>query len=296
MSEGRKLRVFSKVILSGEHTVLRGGLAVVAPLKDEFLDAELRKADSFKIEMASEIEAYKILIEGTFEKAFELLEICREDVSCRIQVKALVPLAKGLGGSAAVCVFVAKVMATLGFFTFEKVFSFAIELENMFHGESSGLDIAGCLAPYVQVYQRGKAPKKVNLTLDCYVFALTSTGESGCTETCIEKVLDFKRKNKNLFLEQDDLMDRSSRLLLEGLENNKADLIVKGLTMAEKVFSRWALETEKMKSTMEDLKSRGALAVKPTGSGLGGYILSFWERERFESLKDKCNLKILELT
>jgi mevalonate kinase len=40
-------QVFSKVILSGEHSVLRGGVAVVTPLKSHSLSYKINKADSF---------------------------------------------------------------------------------------------------------------------------------------------------------------------------------------------------------------------------------------------------------
>ena len=47
--------------------------------------------------------------------------------------------------------------------------------------------------------------------------------------------------------------------------------------MAHQCFESWGLITPDMSSIIQNLYQRGALAVKPTGSGGGGYLLSLWE-------------------
>lgn len=283
---GKEIQIFSKVILCGEHSVLRGGLALVAPLKTHQLKAQLIEADTFSFEFDEEVKPYEMLFQGSLEKALELLEKTREDLKMKIQVQSLVPLGKGLGGSAALSVFIARLMSAQGFIEEKEIFSFAVELENMFHGESSGLDVAGCLSDELKTYTRGKKPEPVNNKLEGHFFSLTEVDERGDTQTCIEKVLSLKAQNKSLFHDLDNEMDQATRETMEGLESNAPLKIQEGMERAKKTFQSWGLVTDSMERVMKDLQERGALASKPTGSGLGGHILSFWKdshKERFQN-------------
>ena len=54
---------------------------------------------------------------------------------------------------------------------------------------------------------------------------------------------------------------------------------VNAMEVASKCFADWDLLGGGVKETMDKAKSLGALAVKPTGSGNGGYVLSCWNSE-----------------
>lgn len=281
-------QVFAKVILCGEHSVLRGGAAVVAPLKTKSLDFEIEHSDFYELNYTDETAPYEILIEGTLEKALKVLGKNKEDLKVKILLKTLVPLGRGLGGSAALSVFVSRVMKFLSFIEEERIFSFSVELENMFHGESSGVDIAGCLSESLHLYVRGEALKKLKPNISNLIFGLVDTGDSGDTEECIERVLKLKKENKNLFYELDSNMDEASKMMAKALENGETDLLVKSFDLANSVFESWGLVTPSMKELTKDLKDKGALAVKPTGSGMGGYVLSIWNESDRANCGEFC--------
>ena len=46
--------------------------------------------------------------------------------------------------------------------------------------------------------------------------------------------------------------------------------------MAKDCFEQWGLIDSSVQAEMDRLSAQGALAVKPTGSGGGGYLLSLW--------------------
>lgn len=282
-------QVFSKVILCGEHSVLRGGKAIVTPLKSHSLKFEVSEnKEGLVFDYSEAVKPYEILIEGTFEKAFELLEISKNDIKAKVHVETLVSLGKGLGGSAALCVFVARVFKKLNFLGERSEFSFAVELENMFHGESSGVDIAGCLSNKPQVYVRGKALKSLKSKLKNLVFGLSDSGANGDTEDCIEKVLGLKFKNKDLFYSLDADMNEASILLAQAIKNGDSEKLITAFSKADSVFNSWDLVTEDMQKTEKDLKKAGALATKPTGSGLGGCVLSVWNEEDIKKAEENC--------
>ncbi len=274
-----KDQVFSKVILCGEHSVLRGGMAIVAPLKAHSLSYEIEASESFNISYADKVKPYEILFEGTIDKALSILNKKREDLKISVFIESIVPLGKGLGGSAAVSVFIARVMKYLNFIEDDRIFSFSVELENMFHGESSGVDIAGCLSSGPQSYLRGEPLKAISSNLKDVVFGLVETGEIGETELCIEQVLKIKLENKELFQELDFKMDKASKEFSRALSDGSIEGVKEAFDLAKLVFTEWGLVTPKMNEKMNELMSKGALAVKPTGAGMGGYILSVWKNK-----------------
>ncbi|MGH1467518.1 MAG: mevalonate kinase family protein [Bdellovibrionales bacterium] len=287
-----KDQVFSKVILCGEHSVLRGGMAIVAPLKAHSLSYDIETSESFNISYADKVKPYEILFEGTIDKALSILNKTRADLKVSVHVETIVPLGKGLGGSAAVSVFIARVMKFLNFIEDERTFSFSVELENMFHGESSGVDIAGCLSSGPQSYLRGEPLKEISSNLKDIFFGLVETGEVGETEVCIEQVLKIKLENKELFQELDFRMDQASKELVSALNEGSLEGVKDAFGLAKSAFMEWKLVTPKMGEKMKELMSKGALAVKPTGAGMGGYILSVWSDE---DLAKKACSKVFKL-
>jgi mevalonate kinase len=77
-----------------------------------------------------------------------------------------------------------------------------------------------------------------------------------------------------------DLQMRDSVLLAVGALNNSSiaalSQLQQSINMARDCFAQWALIDSSAQAEMDRLLSQGALAVKPTGSGGGGYLLSLW--------------------
>lgn len=279
-------RIFSKVILSGEHSVLRGGLSIVAPFKKHSLSYVIKDSHKYSLCLSEKVKPYEILIQGTLEQGLSVLEKSLKDLKSEITINSIVPLGKGLGGSAALCVFVSKVMNDYRFISEDQIFNFSKELENIFHGESSGVDIAGCVCDDIQGYIRGYSPKPFKPKLKTHLY-LSSTNEVGSTDDCIEKVLLIKSDDLEKFNQLDEKMNEASKSVLLGLVEDSFQDFNRGLKAGAEVFRSWGLYTDKMKSLEEDLLSRGALVVKPTGSGLGGFMISsFKEKQELKNLPE----------
>ena len=271
-------RIFSKVILSGEHSVLRGGYAVVAPNKNYFLEYDLKKAKAFSLKLAEDIKPYELLFLGLIESALSLSNSTIEDLKVEVKVSSLVPLGEGLGGSAALCVFVSRLFLFTNILKDTEIFPFAHEIENVFHGQSSGLDVAGCMSDQIILYRRGvKKIQELNLELKSYSFTIHQTGERGETKDCIEQVLKLGEKNKDLFNSLDDRMSEASLQIKNGIEQNEADLILQSFIETTEIFQSWGLIPQSIKEKMTDLENMGALAVRLTGSGRGGCLVAFWK-------------------
>ena len=62
------------------------------------------------------------------------------------------------------------------------------------------------------------------------------------------------------------------------LKEKNIEQLAESINNAADCFTQWGLISTPLKQHMLRLREMGAIAVKPTGSGGGGYVLSLWER------------------
>ncbi|WP_051056750.1 mevalonate kinase [Pseudobdellovibrio exovorus] len=283
-----EVRVPGKWILAGEHAVLRGCEAVVFPLESRYLQLQYSRKDSdLELQISGEKSAeLELIIWSVIEKALKLLGLRRSELKGLVDMRSHIALGGGMGASATLCVALTEWLHYLGFVPHENKFSFARDLENLFHGESSGVDVAVTLARKPLVFLRDKGFSEIQIAQMPYLY-LSYSGERGVTKDCIEKV-------KNIFVESPELAISIDRQMQDAVSEFKALLQskvhselqnegtllnwIKTMRKANNCFEQWGLVTENVKKHQKTLLDAGALAVKLTGSGGGGYVLSLWEK------------------
>ncbi len=277
-------QVPGKWILAGEHSVLRGIPALVFPLRSRVLDLSYvcpTNANSLTLNLHGEHgEELQLLVWGVLEKACELKKIKKASLVGELTLKSSIPVGAGMGASAALCVAITRWMNSIGVVTAEEMFEFARTLENLFHGESSGVDIAVSLRGQALYYQRNHEPRPLRLEWAPQWY-ISYSGKRGVTIECVNKVKDLISRDPELGKDLDSQMREAVELCEKALfqKDEKAgrDFLKKGFDLANRVFERWGLTEGAPQKHMDLLKQSGAVAVKPTGSGGGGYILSLWE-------------------
>ena len=277
-----KTRVFGKWILSGEHAVLRGSPALVFPLYSCFLEFEFYKAEK-KSELELDLlgqhgEEMRLLFWSVLDRACKMCEIRKSDLSGAIKIKSTIPVGAGLGASAALCVALGRWFLSLKLIQETEIYEFARSLENLFHGESSGVDIAVALCEKGLKFVRDgdRVPLALKWTPRWY---LSYSGRRGVTVECVDKVKRLIEANWKLGSEIDNDMRRSVDLCLEALrcdETEGTKLLAEALKLGACCFERWGLSSPEHE---KELYGAGAIAVKSTGSGGGGYLLSLWTGE-----------------
>jgi mevalonate kinase len=268
-----------KWILAGEHAVLRGSEALVFPLKSKFLKLIYTQNESeLELVIQGEKKAeLELIIWSVIEKALNVLNIKRNQITGFVKIESHIALGGGMGASATLCVALTEWLSFLGFVETENKFNFARDLENLFHGESSGVDVAVTLAKKPLVFTRNSGFSELAITTLPQLY-LSYSGERGVTKDCIEKVKALFVSNPDHAKNIDQQMDESVRSFKELLN---APLNLKSwsqaITKSNNCFEQWGLLTLNVKLHQQKLKDAGALAVKLTGSGGGGYVLSLWE-------------------
>ncbi len=270
---------YAKCILAGEHAVLRGHPAIVLPLKSRFLSVKYYQ-DPAPMMVSSLEEDYLIkLLKQILFASLAVLHINYSELSGEFRIKNSIHMASGMGLSSAICISVAKWLIWKKWLDEIELFNFARNLENNFHGKSSGVDIAGALADTPIYYQINHEIKKITMTWQPYLY-LSYADHTCPTKICIEQVEKLRHENKNLAESLDQQMAQSVELIYQAITSNQTEgikILTKALNAASVCFVKWGLVDPRMQQRMDELRQQGALAVKPTGSGGGGYLLSLWQ-------------------
>lgn len=271
----------AKCIIAGEHSVLRRSCALVFPFTQRILQFNYQNIDnSFSVDVDSEhAHNLTLLFQDYVQLGKKIINRQGINFCGNFFLKNTIPVGMGLGFSAALCVSLAKWFTWKEWLNKKELFSFAHDLENKFHGKSSGLDIAGVLSdkPILFSTKKGIKIAEMNWLPNLYI---SRTSSGGGTKECVKKVEDLIKNNpelgRNIDLEMAHAVDEAVEALKLSPANG-VTLLAKAITRAGNCFKMWQLITPAMQQQMDFLLTQGALAVKPTGSGGGGCILSLWK-------------------
>lgn len=276
-------RAFGKWILAGEHAVLRGSPALVFPVKSSYLSMQFipNSTDSdLELELEGPHgEEIRLLFWGVLENSLKRLKIDRSGVRGRFKLFSNLPVGAGLGASAALCVLIGKWCALQGWVETEQVYEFARSMEDLFHGESSGVDIAVALSGEGLKFHRSGERQTLKMNWRP-LWYLSYSGSRGVTSDCVKKVKALFETDPLTAQQLDEKMRFAVELAEKALSLNEDEgfpLLKRSMDEAEECFRRWGLEEGDLGQHLKELKKAGAVAVKPTGSGGGGYALSLWK-------------------
>ena len=104
----------------------------------------------------------------------------------------------------------------------------------------------------------------------------------GITAQCIAQVQNLWDSHPLLAEQIDQQMIKATQTCRRALEDNASDAIqclALAINQAADCFGQWGLVSEQLQQHMNDILALGAIAVKPTGSGGGGHVVSLWDRE-----------------
>lgn len=297
-----------KWILAGEHSVLRGSRALAFPLTSrqarfqyipKYMYANTDEltggisvseagtaADSESSQLELRLEGphgaeLEVLLWGLIDRICDQLNLRRSHFSGILKVHNSIPVGAGLGASAAVCVGMTRWLSHLGFVDKEGIPGFARSLEDLFHGESSGVDIAVVAQEAPVSFRRHQPLEKVNISWRPNLY-LSYSGQRGVTVQCVEKVKGLIKSSPEMGASLDWEMAQAVDQCISAFAMDYAQGLKEltgGIDRARKCFHDWGLVTAGAQKLMNDLTQAGALAVKPTGSGNGGFVLSLWDEK-----------------
>lgn len=229
-------------------------------------------------------QEFQLLFSGVFDRALDILGRSGDASLKRGEfvVESALPVGAGLGASAALSVAVGRWFQAQGLIEAASLFEFCREIENLFHGESSGVDVAVAIENRGLLFSRGAGfeafDPKWNPT-----WYISYSGARGITSECVNKVKDLIARDAALGEHLDGQMREAVSIAHESLLSSSFatgfESLAESIRLARSCFEGWGLTGGELGTHMRWLEEAGATAVKPTGSGGGGFALSLW-RER----------------
>lgn len=291
MSIDFSCRSFGKWILAGEHAVLRGVPAVVFPIQSRNLELNYSKGPQpLELNLIGDHgKDLQLLVWGVLEKACELKKIPRNALTGSLLLESSIPVGAGMGASAALCVALTRWLGYLGYVEQNEYYEFARDLENLFHGESSGVDIAVALSGEGLRFVRNGERRPLTTAWKPHWY-ISYSGKRGVTVDAVNKVKDLILSNPDLGEKIDNQMAEAVAMAERALKLDEKEglpLLEKAIDLAGQCFEQWGLNEGAPAQHIKWLKDNGATAVKPTGSGGGGYVLSLWTGTPPEEIQEK---------
>ncbi|MBE8163249.1 MAG: hypothetical protein HAW63_04605 [Bdellovibrionaceae bacterium] len=275
-----EITTYSKCIITGEHSVLRGKSAISVPLKDKFLKFIFKPGGKkLDITFNSHSKIMQLLFNSVFNVVLSKISEKVMDIKGKLIVESTLSFGVGLGSSAALCSAVSLWLKELKVINEDQVFNFAKSLEDSFHGSSSGVDIAASLSNATILFNMDSGFKKITFKSSPFL-ALSNSESKGSTKKAVLQVQNWIKNNHKISITTDNEMQKATDLILKTKNLSKAQSIpffIEAFQLSTKAFNRWGLITPELKKHISEVKAMGAIATKPSGAGLGGCVLSLWK-------------------
>lgn len=274
-------KAHAKFILTGEHAVIRGHGAIVMPLKTKNIHLTFKKNTSkLKVNVFPDTEdGFNKIPMLLLERAASLLGQDLSNIHGKITISSNIPAGKGLGLSAALCVVLTRLLVWWGWLDSKQLLGFATQLENYFHHQSSGADIIGVCSENAVKFNNIDDCEIIQAQWQPHLF-LYYSGHASSTSICVKKVNSYVTQDVEHARAIDSIMAMSVKNIAASLLSAQSvDTLAEEITNAADCFRDWGLVPKFLEEKIRLLHDYGAVAVKPTGAGMGGFLLGLWAED-----------------
>jgi mevalonate kinase len=293
----------AKVILFGEHFVVYGEPAIVLAIDrrayvtvDHRNDKRIHlqsanlgfagffENGNFKIEKGDARKA-RLKFEAIRVAVEKVMGTCGEEVGLNIEINSAVPVAAGLGSSAAVLAAATAATGSLlkAKISKEEVFRITCEAEKVMHGTTSGVDPAISTYGGALFFQMDTGFKPLEVKADIPL-VVGDTGVERSTRVQVEKVRGVMENYPTLF---EPLRKVAREIVLRAIDAFKEnDLATIGelMNINHALLYGMGVSDESLEWLINASRKAGALGAKLTGAGGGGCMVALARNEGLEQV------------
>ena len=292
-----------KIILFGEHSVVYKGPAILLAV-DRRATVIASKRDDKKIYIDSEDLGFSgFFEEGNYTaatgKAWRGRNMAALDVAARkvmahlgvesglnLQVRSMIPIAVGLGSSAAVCVATTAAVGELfdGNLTKEKIAELSFEGEKVIHGNPSGADNSVATYGGIMRFERGIGLKRLQLD-EPLPFIIGNTRKKRSTRNMVEGVKALRDRNPEVVDPIIYTMASLSQVGLDTLLRRDISKLGDLMNLNQGLLSAIGVSTIELDDLIYVARREGALGAKLTGAGGGGCMIALAEADKLSNIE-----------
>jgi mevalonate kinase len=286
-----------KIILFGEHSVVYKGPAILLAV-DRRATVLASKRDDKKIYIDSEDLGFSGFFEdGNYTaitgKAWRGRNMAALDVAARkvmahlgvnsgvnLKVRSMIPIAVGLGSSAAVCVATTAAVGELfdGNLTKEKISELSYEGEKVIHGNPSGADNNVATFGGIMRFERGVGLKRLQLDAPLPII-IGNTRKKRSTKNMVEGVKALKDRNPEVVDPIIYTMAGLSQVGLDALLRRDIQKLGDLMNLNHGLLSAIGVSTIELDDLVYVSRREGAIGAKLTGAGGGGCMIALADAE-----------------
>jgi len=272
-------RATGKVIVAGEHFVVYGAPAIAVPLPAAALEVEIQMAAGGTAPQGHVAECARIVRERWGGP---------EPAAVSIVVRSQIPVAAGLGSSAALSVALARAWAEmLGREPDEaELREVSLACERLAHGAPSGIDTEVAVTGRAVRFVRGEPPRP-QVVGPGIGLVVIDTGTPASTRTMVEAVARRRGEDPARF---ERLLAETSALVAaagDALAAGDVARLGAALDAAQPLLAAVGVSTPGLERAVAAARAAGAAGAKLTGKGGGGTAIAACREPDAATLADR---------
>lgn len=294
----------AKIILFGEHFVVYGEPAIVlaidkrarvsAKLRTDkriyvnsvdlglsgFFTKELFQPEHGGEEARTKLEPIKVTLQ-------KVLDLYKKEVGMNLKIESSIPVAAGLGSSAAVAAAVGVAASQLlnVKLSREEVFRIAYEAERLVHGTPSGIDPAISTYGGVHLFDKEKGVTSLSVEEDIPL-VVGDTGIKRSTGKLVSMVRERRKKFPSIV---NPIIKTGGKVALhavKALETGDLNTVGELMNINHALLCSVGVSNESLDRLVYAAKKAGALGAKLTGAGGGGCMIALCLPETLETVSE----------
>jgi mevalonate kinase len=275
-----------KVILFGEHAVVYGRPAIAVPVLQVRAKA-IVSMDPRSPAGLVKLQAPDVGLETTLDNLPEnhpLAAVLRKAAAtmklshipaCTIKVTSTIPIAGGMGSSAAVSVAILRAFsASLGYpLSDEQVSQLAYEVEVIHHGTPSGIDNTVITYAKPVYFVKGKAIETLKVKQP-FSLVIGDTGVQSPTSSVVGDIHTAWESAQPQFELLFNTVGEIVAAARQSIENGSVDKLGPLMDENQALLHKMGVSSPELDRLIEAARSSGALGAKLSGAGRGGNMIA----------------------
>ncbi|MBI5490702.1 MAG: mevalonate kinase [Deltaproteobacteria bacterium] len=259
-------RATGKVIVAGEHFVVYGAPAIAVPLPAATLEVEIREAAGGPAPQGHVAECARIARERWGGP---------DPAAVSIVVRSGIPVAAGLGSSAALSVALARAWAGMVGRAPDdaELREVSLACERVAHGAPSGIDTEVAVTGRAVRFVRGESPRPQAVAPGIGLIVI-DTGTPASTRTMVEAVARRRTEDPARF---ERLLAETSAVVAavgDALAAGDVTRLGTALDAAQPLLAAVGVSTPGLERAVAAVRAAGAAGAKLTGKGGGGTVIA----------------------